>query len=110
MNNVARPFESFPSAPNWFGADISAICKSLELYVYASRNKIVALNSNTLRVRYTFIGSQHKLHAIAVHDRTLATTGQDKTVRCWNLETGEFENGHIRHQVPYLAAICIVFP
>jgi hypothetical protein len=99
MDNVARPCETFPSAPNWFGAAISAVCSSLELYVYASRNRVIALNSNTLRVQNSFIASQHKLHAIAIHGTICATTGQDKAVRCWNLDNCKLENGHLRHQV-----------
>ncbi|KAI8578664.1 hypothetical protein K450DRAFT_245947 [Umbelopsis ramanniana AG] len=105
MDNVARPCETFPSAPNWFGAAVSAFCSPLELYVYASRNRIIALNSNTLRVQNSFIASQHKLHAIAIHGTICATTGQDKAVRCWNLDNCKLENGHLRHQAE-VNALC----
>ncbi|CAO3684791.1 unnamed protein product [Umbelopsis ramanniana] len=96
---------TFPSAPNWFGAAISAVCSSLKLYVYASRNRVIALNSNTLRVQNSFIASQHKLHAIAIHGTICATTGQDKAVRCWNLDNCKLENGHLRHQAE-VNALC----
>ncbi|KAJ2956227.1 hypothetical protein NQZ79_g7887 [Umbelopsis isabellina] len=98
MAQADRPCEIFPASPNWFSTCVTAVCLPLSLYVYASRNKVIALNTNTLRVRTSFVASQHKLNAIAIHGTTCFTTGQDKAIRSWDLETGQPQGGHTRHQ------------
>ncbi|KAM3579125.1 hypothetical protein VKS41_008351 [Umbelopsis sp. WA50703] len=99
MAYADRPCEIFPSSPNWFSTCITALCPTLGLYVYASRNKVIALNTSTLRVKTSFVASQHKLHAIDIHGTTCFTTGQDKAVRSWDLQSGKVQAGHTRHQV-----------
>ncbi|KAG2172005.1 hypothetical protein INT43_001482 [Umbelopsis isabellina] len=98
MAQADRPCEIFPSSPNWFSTCVAAVCSPLGLYVYASRNKVIALNTNTLRVKTSFVASQHKLNAIAIHNTTCFTSGQDKVIRSWDLESGEPQGGHTRHQ------------
>ncbi|KAF7726435.1 Gem-associated protein 5 [Apophysomyces ossiformis] len=97
--------KAYPPFPNLYTPHATAVTP--DLYVYAARTSIVALDIHTMDFRMTFTASMDRIQAIAVHDSICYTAGTEPTIRAWNLLDGQLLATFQCHKTEVTVLRCI---
>ncbi|KAG0175328.1 Gem-associated protein 5 [Apophysomyces sp. BC1015] len=88
--------QAYPPFPNLYTSHATAVTS--DLYIYAARTFIVALDVHTMAFRRAFTASTDRIQAIAAHDTICYTSGVEPTICAWNLLDGKLLTTYQGHK------------